>query len=505
MRLINILRFTLLLVFILPSTAYSSPTISLGSSKALVKEVHGEPSEIISSNIHKEIWRYGYSTVLFKSLKGKKSVAGWENTGNLKITLKPKNKVVGGRKYFTRGSHTDDVLRVQGTPGTIWPNSEQNSETWRYGYSTVTISIPQNTVTDWSNNGNLKVQLLASPEKRSVEIRFFTIGSSKEDVIHIQGTPSAISNGQNHTEFWRYGYDTVTISLTTGRVTGWNSTGRLKVKLHPDKQRAKLSSFELGSNKDEVLQLQGTPHGIRRYPVLGFEIWRYGYSTVTLSLYNGKVSALQNNGNLLISKNNNSSRHLKYHSKKDGLTLFFDENLVYGNIISFNEENLGKVFGITKNKIISFYDQNFQPLDLYVYLLKENTLGAVSPKGSYSEQWLTDFSKTLEGTRHFNGVTLYNIVLSSGSTVTGESLDFKSISVDTFSTQTGQSVTGTRIKLGDLILGNWWADDGSEMKGVSKKVGKITVYQFTMPDGEVVSGTTLDVGNLSIPGTALTH
>ncbi len=59
--------------------------------------------------------------------------------------------------YFTRGSHRDDVLRIQGTPLSI--NRFGEHEVWWYGLSTIDISLRDERVTEWSNQGNLKVRM----------------------------------------------------------------------------------------------------------------------------------------------------------------------------------------------------------------------------------------------------------------------------------------------------------------------------------------------------------
>ena len=61
-----------------------------------------------------------------------------------------------GDATFTRGSHRDDVLRIQGTPSAITTLSD--SELWMYGTSTVNVSLRDGRVTEWFNSGNLKVR-----------------------------------------------------------------------------------------------------------------------------------------------------------------------------------------------------------------------------------------------------------------------------------------------------------------------------------------------------------
>ena len=60
------------------------------------------------------------------------------------------------RATFTRGSHRDDVLRLQGTPDKI--SGFGDSELWWYGRSTVSISKRDGLVEEWDDEGNLKVR-----------------------------------------------------------------------------------------------------------------------------------------------------------------------------------------------------------------------------------------------------------------------------------------------------------------------------------------------------------
>lgn len=64
--------------------------------------------------------------------------------------------------YFTRGSHSDDVLRLQGTPTSISSYESLGKEVWHYGLvSSVEIDLRTNKVLKWNNGfGNLKAKLL---------------------------------------------------------------------------------------------------------------------------------------------------------------------------------------------------------------------------------------------------------------------------------------------------------------------------------------------------------
>ncbi|MDE0103517.1 MAG: hypothetical protein OXN89_14165 [Bryobacterales bacterium] len=63
------------------------------------------------------------------------------------------------RVAFTRGSHRDDVLRLQGTPNTTTRSDALGREVWMYGLSSVQISTRDGRVTRWSNRDrSLKVR-----------------------------------------------------------------------------------------------------------------------------------------------------------------------------------------------------------------------------------------------------------------------------------------------------------------------------------------------------------
>ena len=69
----------------------------------------------------------------------------------------------------------------------------------------------------------------ATPQSASRD--YFTRGSSQDDVLHVQGTPTEINtyNALGY-ERWNYGYSTVTFSLPDALVTEWRDTGNLNVR-----------------------------------------------------------------------------------------------------------------------------------------------------------------------------------------------------------------------------------------------------------------------------------
>ena len=191
------------------------------------------------------------------------------NTG--KITpgnpSKPQGVVSSGA--FTVGSTMKEVAAIQGTPDSF---SEG-----RFGYGYSNVYFKDGRVTNWYSTrlSPLKVKLAAP----STNKKYFTVGSTKEEVVAIQGTPDSFSE-----TYFRYGYSNV--HFKDGRVTDWdNSTvNPLKVKLTV----ASINNgyFTVGSTKEEVIAIQGTPD------LFSETYFGYGYSNIYFK--DGRVTGWHN-------------------------------------------------------------------------------------------------------------------------------------------------------------------------------------------------------------------
>jgi len=107
----------------------------------------------------------------------------------------------------------------------------------------------------------------------------FTVGSSKDEVLAVQGTPTQFSD-----RAWEYGSSSVFFS--GGRVTSWDvwPGSPLKVQMLPSQPAgATKGYFTVGSSKDEVLAVQGTP------TQFSDRAWEYGSSSVFFS--GGRVTS----------------------------------------------------------------------------------------------------------------------------------------------------------------------------------------------------------------------
>ena len=204
-----------------------------GSNEDEVLRIQGTPTRIQRYDAFGyEDWYYGLNKVSISIAT--RRVTEWSNsTGALKVRMVPGANVTGS-EFFSRGSHEDEVLRIQGTPTRIQRYEAFGYEDWYYGLNKVSISMATRRVTEWSNStGALKVRMVPGANVTGSE--FFSRGSHEDDVLRIQGTPTRI---QRYDAFgyedWYYGLNKVTISMATRRVTEWsNSTGALKVRMVP--------------------------------------------------------------------------------------------------------------------------------------------------------------------------------------------------------------------------------------------------------------------------------
>lgn len=248
---------------------------TVGSTKDEVLGVQGTPTRFSDTN-----WAYGLSSVVFNS----GIVAGWNESpiNPLKARLLPADQgnsaAARARGYFTVGSTKDEVLGVQATP------SRFSDTHWTYGLSSVEFIA--GTVASWNESpiNPLRARILPVDQTASAAAKsrgYFTVGSTKDEVLGVQGSPSRFSDTH-----WTYGLSS--ISFQSGVVTTWSSSpiNPLRAALIPEKPedasaaRAK-GFFTVGSTKDEVIGIQGTPASFSDTH------WTYGLSSV--SFQSGRV------------------------------------------------------------------------------------------------------------------------------------------------------------------------------------------------------------------------
>jgi outer membrane protein assembly factor BamE (lipoprotein component of BamABCDE complex) len=229
---------------------------TVGSSKDEVLTVQGSPASFNDST-----WSYGYSRVYFRN----DHVSTWSNStvNPLRAKLLPTGPVTTSRGYFTVGSTKDEVLTVQGTPSSF------NDSTWSYGYSRVYFRDDH--VSTWSDStvNPLRAKLLPTGPVTTSR-GYFTVGSTKDEVLTVQGTPSSFNDST-----WSYGYSNV--YFRDDRVSTWSDStvNPLRARMLPTGPvTISRGYFTVGSTKDEVLTVQGTPSSFND------STWSYGYSNV---------------------------------------------------------------------------------------------------------------------------------------------------------------------------------------------------------------------------------
>ena len=244
----------------LKSNGRDDAYFTVGSTRDEVLAVQGTPDKFTDT-----ILSYGSSDVYFANGR----VVSWirYSMSPLKAQLLPKNPVEA-KAFFTVGSTKDEVLAVQGTPDKFTDTS--------FSYGSSDIHFSNGRVLSWTqySMSPLKVRLL--PLTPAAEKAFFTVGSTKDEVLSVQGTPDKFTDTS-------FSYGSSDIHFSNGRVLSWTqySMSPLKARLLPSTPVAEKAFFTVGSTKDEVLSVQGTPD---KFTETSFS---YGSSDVFFS--NGRV------------------------------------------------------------------------------------------------------------------------------------------------------------------------------------------------------------------------
>ncbi|MFP5213366.1 MAG: DnaJ domain-containing protein [Acidobacteriota bacterium] len=185
-------------------------------------------------------------------------------------------------QFFTLGSTTAEVLRVQGPPTRV------NGQTWIFGLSE--IKFKDGRVWGYNNfDGSLRVRLEPLSKAAEGDPPYFTVGSSHDEVLLSQGTPTRVDTN-------KWYFDLSEIRFKDGRVEDYdNYFGNLRIRMLPangDNPAARRGYFTIGSSRDEVLTLHGAPTRIQG------NIWSYRQSSIVFR--HGNVQSVANtDGNLL--------------------------------------------------------------------------------------------------------------------------------------------------------------------------------------------------------------
>jgi outer membrane protein assembly factor BamE (lipoprotein component of BamABCDE complex) len=247
------------------SRAARAGWFEMGASQQDVIDVMGTPTEIRGN-----VWHYGYSKIVFL----KDSVSSYENSSlsnyNLRVKVTSTHSSTGAKRaFFTFGSTKQNVLDAMGTP------TEISDDTWHYGYSKVHFS--DGLVDRYENsslsNHNLKILLPGNRHSAAGNRGYFSLSSTKQNVLDVMGTPTEISG-----DTWHYGYSKVYFSdgLVDRYENSQLSSHNLKILLPCNRHSAagNRGYFSIGSTKQNVLDVMGTPTEISG------DTWYYGYSKI---------------------------------------------------------------------------------------------------------------------------------------------------------------------------------------------------------------------------------
>lgn len=192
------------------------------------------------------------------------------------------------------GSRRATVLKLQGKPTANDRYDSMCKEILHYGKSKVELN--NGIVSNYEDfDRKLKVAPADSPLAAPSDSRSWDLGSIKEHVFKIQGTPTRIIQ-YDYSERETLYYDSSIVELIKGRVIGYdNQAGNLRVVTVPVLSNASKTSgnvWTLESSREDLLRVQGTPTQVLLDSPACNETFYYGDSTVTLK--NGFISGYDN-------------------------------------------------------------------------------------------------------------------------------------------------------------------------------------------------------------------
>lgn len=194
------------------------------------------------------------------------------------------------------GSQRAMVIKVQGQPSQSDRYDSMCKEVLHYGKSKVELN--QGTVVRFEDfDHKFKAADTSLPP---LQDEFsWNLGSLKESVFKIQGTPSRVLKYDYSDRETLY-YGSSTIDLAKQQVIGYdNEDGNLKVHITPIlvNKNSPTDFWTLESDRENLLQVQGTPNQVQIDPSACTETFYYGSSTVTLK--NGFIAGYDNFSNNL--------------------------------------------------------------------------------------------------------------------------------------------------------------------------------------------------------------
>ncbi|WP_040306578.1 hypothetical protein [Caloramator australicus] len=272
------------------STSY----FTLGTTLKDLIKIQGQPKSGSYQDTNNRFYIYKYSssiktkngnnyvesTVYLDNIDGQFVVTGWENWGNLKVSLGVKDP---NAKPVTFGSTLQDFVKANGTPFKIYVDSDTiyvNGDE---------IAFYLGKLTTFRTYQNLKLEI----GKKDPNAPAINLESKRQDVIKAMGTPTKVSFGDDSytLEHWEYGESYITFDRTTGKVKKWVNYGNLKVSLGEKLNDA--PAIMLGSSYLDVIKAEGTPYYMSQNDD-GSMYWAY-----KITQYTSDSFTFDKNGNLI--------------------------------------------------------------------------------------------------------------------------------------------------------------------------------------------------------------
>ena len=197
-------------------------------------------------------------------------------------------------EFWGVGSRRAAVLKLQGQPTSTERYDSLCKEILQYGKSQVELSNGMVVrYTDIDRNLKASATELPAPPAQA---GLWDVGSTKETVFQIQGTPTRVAQ-YDYSEQETLYYGDSTIDLASERVTGYDNRDRnLKVQMLPvlteDDSRSPVWTTD--SHREDVLRVQGTPTQVTLNSSACAETLYYSDSMVNLK--NGFISGYDNLG-----------------------------------------------------------------------------------------------------------------------------------------------------------------------------------------------------------------
>ena len=226
---------------------------TVGSTRDDVLAVEGRPDRETAS-----LMQYGTASIALRNGR----VVTWQDKSGVLLRGRreptPADPILDS---FTVGSTRDQVLVLQGRP------NEATDLLLRYGTSTV--SLASGRVVGW-HEGDTPLKARVMPSLGFDKAERFGMGSSKAEVLEVQGKPDQYSDS-----VFKYGSSTV--QFRNERVVGWRQgVPALKIRTENEAVLGKSETFGVGSTRAAVLAVQGTPDAS------GPSLLRYGSAVIRL-------------------------------------------------------------------------------------------------------------------------------------------------------------------------------------------------------------------------------